>query len=306
MFAVFPQRFGPYTLERVISDAGGQGEVYLALDRNLDRRVAVKVLKDSLASNDEFVQRFFGEAELLRSLDHRNIVKVWNTDEIDGHFFIDMEYVEGMDLRRWTVANGPVPLEIAVHLLLHIASGLQHAHEKGVIHRDIKPENVMLTQRGEVKVLDFGLGRDLEGDSHPTIDGTVMGTWAYMSPEQTDGIPATTSFDVYSLGAVAYELLSARPPFTGAPASIYRKIHSEKPEPVQKICHGVPPELASLVHKMLAKRPDQRPAEMRDVVEELRQVMRGFGTVGADELLARYVRDPRGVAAELAARRPRR
>jgi serine/threonine-protein kinase len=306
MFAVFPQRFGRYTLERVVSDSGGQGEIYLATDRNLDRQVALKVLKDSLSANEEFVGRFFGEAEILLSLDHRNIVKVWNTGEIDGRYFIDMELIDGLDLRRWTRNHGALPIEIAVHLLFHIASGLQHAHEKGVIHRDIKPENVMLTARGEVKVLDFGLGRIMDEEMHRTVDGTVMGTWAYMSPEQLDGYPATTAFDVYSLGAVAYELLSARPPFTGNAASIYRKVKSEKPEPVNKLCHDAPANLANLVHQMLAKKPEQRPREMREVVESLRPVLRALGVSGVDDLLARYVHDPAGVAAELAGRRSRR
>ena len=304
MFAVFPQRFGRYTLERVVSDTGGQGEIYLATDRNLDRSVALKVLKDSLSNNEEFVGRFFGEAEILLSLDHRNIVKVWNTGEIEGRYFIDMELLDGLDLRRWTRAHGAIPFEVTVHLLQHIASGLQHAHDKGVIHRDVKPENVMLTTRGEVKVLDFGLGRILDEDVRRTVDGTVMGTWSYMSPEQLDGDPATTSFDVYSLGAVAYELLSARPPFTGSPSAIYHKVHTEKPEPVNTLCREAPSELATLVHQMLAKRPDQRPGEMREVVDALRRVTRALGTPAADDLLPAFVRDPAGTAAELVARRP--
>jgi len=304
MFETFPQRFGRYTLTRVVSDAGGQGEVYEAVDRNLERRVAVKVLKPSLAANGEFVSRLFGEAEILLSLDHRNIVKVWAADEIDGRYFIAMEFVEGSDLRRLSKPpRGYPPLEVAVQLLTEIASGLQHAHEQGIIHRDVKPENVMLTPQGHVKVLDFGLGRVIEDEQHRTVDGTVMGTWAYMSPEQLDGEPATTAFDVYSLGAVGYELLSARPPFTGTPASIYRKVHSEKPEPVTRICKHAPSDLADLLHRMLAKRPDQRPRHMRDVHEALRQVARGLGLGPAENLLPRYAQDPFALAEDLAKRR---
>ena len=232
MFTTFPSRFGRYTLERLVSGSGGQGEVYEATDRNLDRRVALKVLRSSLANNEEFIDRFFGEAEILLSLDHRNIVKVWNTGEIDGRYFIDMEFVEGLDLRQWEKGHRPLPIEIVVLLLVQISSGLRHAHEKGVIHRDVKPENVMLTGRGDAKVLDFGLGRVIDEDVRRTVDGTVMGTWAYMSPEQLDGEPATIAYDIYSLGAVAYELISARPPFSGTPSAIYHKVHTEKPEPI--------------------------------------------------------------------------
>ena len=299
MFQTFPQRFGRYTLERSISDTGGQGEVYLATDRNLDRRVAVKVLKPALADNEEFVSRLFGEAEILMSLDHRNIVKVWNAGEIEGRYFIDMEYVEGLDLRRWTRQHGRVPLEVAVALLVEIAAGLHHAHDKGVIHRDVKPENVMLTTQGAVKVLDFGLGRVIDDEVRRTVDGTVMGTWAYMSPEQLDGAPATTAFDVYSLGAVAYELLSARPPFTGTPSAIYHKAHTEKPEPLNRVSREMPSELSDLVHHMLAKRPDKRPREMREVHDVLRSVARALPAAARDSLLVRYVADPAAVTAEL-------
>jgi len=302
---VTPCRFGRYTLERLISDSGGQGEVFEATDRNLDRRVAVKILRPALATNEEFIDRFFGEAELLIGLDHRNIIKVWNTGLIEERYFIEMELIDGRDLRHWMKRHPTLPIEIVVLLLLQISSGLQHAHEKNVIHRDVKPENLMLTGRGEVKVLDFGLGRIVTDDIRRTIDGTVMGTWAYMSPEQMDGKAGTMAHDIYSLGAVAYELISTLPPFTGSPSAIYHKAHDERPQPLARLRRDVPDALAALVHRMLDRKPEHRPATMADIHEALRRIGRDLGDFGHDELLARYVQSPADVAAELA-RRPRR
>jgi serine/threonine-protein kinase len=305
MFTTFPCRFGRYTLERLISEAGGQGEVFEATDRNLERRVAVKVLRPALANNDEFIERFFGEAEILMSLDHRNVVKVSNTGEIDGAYFIEMELIDGLDLRQWTRRHGSLPIEVVVLLLLQVSAGLNHAHAKGVIHRDVKPENVMLTGRGDAKVLDFGLGRVIDEEVRRTVDGTVMGTWAYMSPEQLDGKPATIAFDIYSLGAVAYELISTQPPFTGTPASIYNKVHTQKPDPIGRLRPETPAMLSVLVHEMLGKKPEQRPRGLLDVHERLRHVAQGFGALGHDDLVVRYVADPAGVSSMLSAQRKR-
>jgi serine/threonine-protein kinase len=214
-----PRDFGPYVLEKLISAEGGQGLVYLATHKALEKRVVIKILKDHLAKHESFVERFASEAAQLARMDHANIVRVRQTGPMGDAFFIEMEFIEGWDLSSWLKEHGRLPVEIAVVVLQRFAAGLQHAHERSIIHRDVKPGNVMLTASGEVKVLDFGLARDMDAEGRST-PGTLMGTYAYMSPEQVDGEEATTSFDVYALGVVAYQLLANKIPFEGTIATV--------------------------------------------------------------------------------------
>lgn len=296
-----PRDFGPYVLEKLISAEGGQGMVYLATHKALEKRVVIKILRDHLAKHESFVERFASEAAQLARMDHANIVRVRQTGPMGEVFFIEMEYIDGWDLSSWLKAHGRLPVEIAVIVLQHFAAGLQHAHERSIIHRDVKPGNVMLTSNGEVKVLDFGLARDMDAEGRST-PGTLMGTYAYMSPEQVDGEEATTSFDVYALGVVAYQLLSNKIPFEGTIATVCMKIKNEEPAPLDKLCPEAPRELIKLVQRLMAKKPSQRPRDMREVEESLREIAQKIGLKASDDLLPRYVDDP-DAAVQLIARR---
>lgn len=302
MAETLPRDFGPYVLEYLISDEGGQGKVYRATHKALGRSAVIKLLRRHLAEHESFVERFASEAAQLAKMDHANIVRVRQFRQLDGEYFIEMEYVEGWDLSTWIKAQGRVPVEVAVLMLQRIAAGLEHAHARFVIHRDVKPGNVILTPTGEVKVLDFGLARemDVSGASTP---GTLIGTIAYMSPEQVDGAEATESFDIYALGVVAYQLLAGRVPFEGGMATVCMKIRSEQPPPLAKACPEAPPELVKFVQRLMAKLPAERPAEMREVEASLREIALAMGIKSSEDLLARYVADPAAVARELEQRR---
>ena len=301
MASAEPRDFGPYVLEKLISAEGGQGLVYLATHKALEKRVVIKILKDHLAKHESFVERFAAEASQLAKMDHANIVRVRQTGPLGEAYFIEMEYVEGWDLSTWLRQHGRLPVEIAVLVLQRFAAGLQHAHERSIIHRDVKPGNVMLTSDGQVKVLDFGLARDMDSEGRST-PGTLMGTYAYMSPEQVDGHEATIGFDVYALGVVAYQLLSNKIPFEGTIATVCMKIKNEEPAPLDKLCPEAPHELVKLVQRMMAKKPSLRPRDMREVEEALRDVAHRLGLRTSEDLLPRYVADP-AAAAELIARR---
>ena len=300
-----PRDFGPYVLEKLISAEGGQGMVYLATHKALEKRVVIKILRDHLAKHESFVERFASEAAQLARMDHANIVRVRQTGPMGEVFFIEMEYIDGWDLSSWLKAHGRLPVEIAVVVLQHFAAGLQHAHERSIIHRDVKPGNVMLTSNGDVKVLDFGLARDMDAEGRST-PGTLMGTAAYMSPEQVDGEEATTSFDVYALGVVAYQLLSNKIPFEGTIATVCMKIKNEEPAPLEKLCPEAPRDLVKLVQRMMAKKPSQRPRDMREVEEALREIAGKIGLKASEDLLPRYVADPDAAVQLIARRRAQR
>src|SRR5512136_1442112 len=207
--------------------AGGMGEVYRAEDTNLNRQVAIKVLPDIFAGDPERLARFEREAKLLASLNHPNIASIYGLEEADGKRFLVLELVEGQTLAE-RLHKGPLPVEEALEICRQIAEGLEAAHEKGVIHRDLKPGNVMLTEGDQVKILDFGLAKALleetsKGDlSHsPTITdemtrpGVVLGTAAYMSPEQAKGKTVDKRVDIWAFGCVMFECLTGRRAFQG-------------------------------------------------------------------------------------------
>ena len=261
---------GRYELEE-LTGSGGMSIVYRARDNQLGRLVAVKILHERLADDPEYVDRFRREALAVARLNHPNIVTVIDRGESDGVQYIVFEHVEGEDLKRLVARTGPLPVRRALELGIQIGRALSFAHANGVVHRDVKPQNV-LVRDGNAKVTDFGIARadHLSFDAENTETGTVLGTGDYISPEQARGERATEQSDVYSLGALLYELLAGSVPFPADSAVAAAMRHVNDPVPdVLAVRPDVPVRLANAVERALAKDPADRFASMDDLVDEL-------------------------------------
>ncbi len=256
-------RLGPYEILEPLG-AGGMGEVYRAKDTRLDRSVAIKILPTHLSANPELRQRFDREARAISSLTHPHICALYDVGHEDGTDFLVMEYLEGQTLAD-KVAGGPMPLEDVLRIGRQMAEALAAAHRSGVVHRDLKPGNVMLTRSG-VKLLDFGLARmgvEAEAPSSSsltmkaptqdprtplTAEGTILGTFQYMAPEQLEGVEADARTDIFALGAVLYEMVTGRRAFEGkSQASLIASIMSASPAPISQVMPLAPPALDRVV-----------------------------------------------------------
>jgi eukaryotic-like serine/threonine-protein kinase len=264
---------GRYRLEHVLGH-GGMATVYRAYDVELERPVAVKLLAPGLAVDDEFRHRFVREARLAARLSHPNVVQVYDAGEDAGRPFIVMEYVPGETLERVLARRRKLPPQEAGPLAAQAAHGLQHAHDAGLVHRDVKPHNLLLRADGVLKVADFGIARAAES-TRLTLAGTVLGTAAYLAPEQALGDEVTAAVDVYALGAVLYELLTGRPPydFTSL-AELAEKQRDGEIVPVRDLEPTVPDALEAVVMHCLARDPRFRPAAARDVADALERATR--------------------------------
>jgi eukaryotic-like serine/threonine-protein kinase len=243
-----------YAVEKTLG-RGGMATVELAEDTELRRKVAVKRLFASLAGDDVFQERFFREARMAAALSHPNLVAVYDVGEEDGLPYIVMEYVEGETLAELTARSGPMQPDEAVELLLQVCAGLEHAHAAGLVHRDIKPQNLLVRRDGVVKIADFGIARTLQATQLTQV-GTVLGTAGYLAPEQAAGERVTAAADIYSLGAVAYELLTGRTPYEVE--SLADLAHKQRPPPPPM--RDVPPEVELAVLRALAFKPSNRPS----------------------------------------------
>ncbi len=271
-------RLGPYEIRERLG-AGGMGEVFRARDTRLDRDVALKILPDAFALDPERVRRFEGEARAASALNHPNIVVVYDVGSAESLSYIAMELVEGKTLREALFA-GPFPLKRVFDVSGQIASGLARAHEVGIVHRDLKPENVMVGTDGLVKILDFGLAKRMpfEGDAGSgkttlTMEGSVVGTVGYMSPEQAQGQPVDFRSDQFSFGSILYEMASGNRAFKGkSPVETLAAIINEEPEPIERLNPRVPAPLRWIVERCLAKEPAARYASTQDLAQELKTV----------------------------------
>ena len=254
---------------------GAMADVYLAEQRQLKRRVAVKVLKPALAGDATYLRRFEREAQAAAALVHANIVQIYEVGHAGDLHYIAQEYVEGLNLRDWLARHGPPDLPHALSIMCQTAAALAKAGEQGIVHRDIKPENILLTREGEVKVADFGLAHftaDTEA-AHLTQAGMTMGTPLYMSPEQVEGKPLDHRSDLYSFGVTCYHLLAGQPPFTGETALAVAVQHLKgEPKPLETVRTDLPPALCHIVQTLLAKSPLERFSSARTVLRELRRV----------------------------------
>ena len=252
------------------------GEVFRARDAVLEREVAIKVLHRQLAGDHGFVERFRREARAAAGLSHPNIVAVHDWGAVDGIYYMVMEYVRGQSAREILNAEGLLaPMQMA-EVLVPTLSALDHAHRQGIVHRDVKPENVMVTREGVVKVADFGLARAY-ADAQITEAGTVTGTVQYLAPEQLQGEPADPRTDLYSVGIVAYELLTGRLPFTGeTPMAIaYKHLHDRVPAPSTRnpaVPGGLDGWVASMTEKSRELRPESAAEARRDLDDERRSL----------------------------------
>jgi serine/threonine-protein kinase len=255
---------------------GGMGQVYLAEQISLKRKVALKLLRPDLAVNATALARFKAEAEAVARATHANIVQVYAIGEVAGQHFMALEYVEGKNLRQYLEKKGTPEVMLALSIMRQVAAALQRASELGIIHRDIKPENILLTRKGEVKVADFGLSRIFSDDRQPlnlTQSGVTMGTPLYMSPEQVEGKPIDPRTDIYSFGVTCYHLLAGVPPFRGQTAFEVAVQHVQQQAPLlSNIRPDLPQELCALVHRMMAKNPDERIQTGREAVREILRV----------------------------------
>ena len=242
--------------------------VYLAHDRELERPVAVKVLADTLALDDEFAHRFRREAQTAARLSHPNIVQVFDTGEEDGRLFIVMEYVEGDGLDAVLAREGRLPPDRVLALAGQACTALQYAHEHGVIHRDVKPANFLLRRDGLLKVADFGIARPAQSTQLTQV-GKVLGTLNYLSPEQARGEDVGPQSDVYSLGIVLYELLTGRTPRRFDNIAQLATAADQPVTPVRDLVPDVPPEAEAAVMRCLARNPAYRPASAAELAAEL-------------------------------------
>ena len=265
--------FGGYRIERLLG-RGGMGVVYLAHDLRLDRPVALKLLSPSLAEDAEFRARFLRESKLAASLDHQNVVPVFEAGEVDGTLFIAMRYVEGTDLRELLRTEAPLAAERTVALLSQVAAALDAAHEHGLIHRDVKPGNILLAADDHVYLADFGLTRRAEDPDAGPAAGNSLGTVDYVAPEQIQGDPVDGRADVYSLGCVLYECLTGTPPFSSSsPMGVLWEHVQADPPSLRESEAELPDAIDPVIERALAKEPSDRYPSGHELMEDTREAL---------------------------------
>src|SRR2546427_9030124 len=298
-------KLGRYEIRSKIGE-GGMGEVYLAQDTKLDRKVALKILPDELASNRDRMERFIREAKSAATLNHPNIAHIYEIGEADDLNFIAMEFIDGQTLREM-IHGGKTDLTRLLRHLQHGAEGLAKAHAAGIVHRDLKPDNIMITRDGHAKILDFGLAKLIEPQQSSSTSGgaseqatailqqhstpgIVLGTVGYMSPEQAQGKTKEIDHrsDIFSFGCMLYEAVTRQKAFAGKdPIDTLNRIIREPCAPITDLRPEVPNHLQRIVRRCLAKDPEDRYQTIKDVAIELRELRRELvGSAGFDTTVA--------------------
>jgi serine/threonine protein kinase len=280
-------RLAGYMVHKLLGQ-GGMGMVFEAEDPRLKRTVALKVLRPRLAEDLEYHERFLREGRAAAALQNDHIVRIYQAGEAKGIPFLAMEFLEGESLHHWQLERRLISLSEAVRWAKEISLGLAAAHDRGLIHRDIKPANIWLESPGQrVKILDFGLARTACDELHLTQIGIIVGTPAYMSPEQAKGETLDARSDLFSLGSVLYEMLSGQQPFQGPNiTAVLSALLVAKPRPLSELCTNIPRSLEKLVRQLLAKSPDNRPGSAREVADRLGRIEQEFEGAGPAAIAA--------------------
>jgi len=274
---------GRYRVLSHLAD-GGMATVYIALDQRLDRQVALKVMRADLAKDESFVQRFRREARSAAKLSHPNVVAVYDQGEDNGHVFLAMELVNGLTLRQVMHSEGPLTPRAALDIIDPVLQALGAAHSAGLIHRDVKPENVILRDDGTVKVADFGLARAIASTTSTAQTGLLLGTVAYLSPEQVERGIADARSDVYAAGLLLFEMLTGSKAYIGySPIHVaYQHVHSEVPLPSSRV-DTVPAGLDQLVARASSRDPDKRPRDANEMLAEVRRARQALSPAELDQ-----------------------
>jgi serine/threonine protein kinase len=256
------------------------GAVYLAHDSQLDRKIALKIPRFSSSDKSEETERFYREARAAATLRHPNICQVFDIGMIDGQHFISMEYISGNPLSVFIKQSKPLPVRKIASTLRQLARALQEAHDNGLVHRDLKPDNIMIDERGEPIIMDFGLVRLMDDDDRLTTSGAIVGSPAYMSPEQVSGMPGDVgpSSDIFSLGTITYELLTRRRPFRGNLSTIFDQITSADPPLPSELRPDIDSDFESICLHMLAKEVSDRFGSMKDLADAVGHYLKGSST----------------------------
>jgi len=261
---------GKYRIIELVGE-GAMGVVYRAIDPVLERTVAIKVMNDSIARQADLRKRFLHEAQAAGSLQHPNVVCIYDLGEADGHLFIAMEFVQGVDLEHLIELGKPLSLQAKLDIIIDVLTGLSFAHKRGIVHRDIKPANIRVAEDGRAKIMDFGVAH--LASSSMTSTGSILGTPTFMAPEQITEGKTSPATDIFAVGGVLYQILTLMKPFD-APTlqNLFFKIITEKPRSVTELMPNLPPALDRIVNKAMAKEPADRYATALDMANDLTNV----------------------------------
>ena len=255
---------------------GGMGKVYKAVDTRINEKIALKLIKAEISSDNKTLERFGNELKLARKIVHKNVGRMYDINEEEGTHYITMEYVSGQDLKGLIRQSGQLAIGTTISVAKQICEGLAEAHKVGVVHRDLKPNNIMIDREGEVRIMDFGIARSLKEKSI-TGAGVMIGTPEYMSPEQVEGKEVDQRSDIYSLGIILYEMVTGRVPFEGeTPFTIGMKHKGETPKNPKVLNAQIPEDLSNMIMRCLEKDKEQRYQSSGEVQEELGDIERGI------------------------------
>ena len=257
---------------------GGMGKVYKVLDKEIDERVALKLVNPEIASDEKTIERFRNELKFARKITHKNVCRMYDLSKEKGTYYITMEFVPGEDLKSTLKRVGHLSIGKTIFIASQVCEGLAEAHHLGVVHRDLKPQNIMLDKEGNARIMDFGIARSLKGKG-VTTEGMIIGTPNYMSPEQVEAAKVDQRSDIYSLGVILYEMMTGTVPFDGeTPLSIALKHKTEKPRNPRELNEQIPEELNRVVMRCMEKNREDRYQSVKELLSELSSIEKGLPT----------------------------